>query len=144
MTTKSDIDRMLETLESFRDSVPAHVRQLLRLLVARCDELEQLVTDGPEDSRYIGPRNPAAWRIGESGSWSPTDEERRAGEQDAMDALADKREFHVGDMVQHMSDDGSMGAAKIIAVSMDLAWCFYAKADCHRVYYMENLRWLRE
>ena len=40
MTTKSDIDRMLETLESFRESVPAHVRQLLRLLAARCDELE--------------------------------------------------------------------------------------------------------
>lgn len=41
MTTKSDIDRMLETLESFRDSVPAHVRQLLRMLAARCDEVEE-------------------------------------------------------------------------------------------------------
>jgi hypothetical protein len=38
---KHDKDRMLETLESFRDSVPAHVRLLLRLLAARCDELER-------------------------------------------------------------------------------------------------------
>jgi hypothetical protein len=37
---KHDIDRMLETLESFRDSVPAHVRELLCLLAARCDELD--------------------------------------------------------------------------------------------------------
>ena len=48
MTIKSDIDRMLDMLESFRDSVPGHVRQLLRLMAARCDEMEtrlKAVTD---------------------------------------------------------------------------------------------------
>jgi hypothetical protein len=32
---------MLQTLESFRDSVSPHVRQLLRLLADPCDELEE-------------------------------------------------------------------------------------------------------
>ncbi len=49
---KSDIDRMVKTLESFRDSVPAHVRQLLRLLAARCGELEARL-EGVEGNRIF-------------------------------------------------------------------------------------------
>ena len=51
MTTKSEIDRMLETLESFRAIVPAHVRQLLRMLAERCDELEASLDKQVDDTQ---------------------------------------------------------------------------------------------
>lgn len=47
--------------------------------------------------------------------------------------------FKVGNTVRQESDDGSMGTAKIIAIAMDKAWCFYATANCHRVQSLKRL-----
>ncbi len=48
-------------------------------------------------------------------------------------------EFQIGDIVRQEFDDGSMGTAQIIAIAMDKAWCFYAKANSHRVQSLKRL-----
>lgn len=48
-------------------------------------------------------------------------------------------ELRIGDTVRQEFDDGSLGAARIIAIAMDMAWCFYAEVNCHRVHSLKRL-----
>jgi uncharacterized ParB-like nuclease family protein len=48
-------------------------------------------------------------------------------------------QLRIGDTVRHESDDGSMGTAQVIAIEMGHAWCYYRKADCHRVQALARL-----
>jgi uncharacterized ParB-like nuclease family protein len=48
-------------------------------------------------------------------------------------------QLRIGDTVRHESDDGSMGTAQVLAIEMGHAWCFYRKADCHRVQALDRL-----
>jgi hypothetical protein len=58
------------------------------------------------------------------------------GEAEGMD---DDTEIRIGDTVRHEYDDGSMGNARVVAIAMGHAWCFYQKAACHRVQLLERL-----
>jgi hypothetical protein len=58
--------------------------------------------------------------------------------------VSEETEFHVGDTVRQEFDDGSMGTAKIIAIAMDQAWCFYAKSNAHRVHPLRRLEILED
>ena len=121
MTTKSDIDRMLETLDSFRGEVPAHVRQLLRLLAARCDEVEQRLKtvvewlmvmnyqlDKVEGKDTAPLTTDEIEKMLEAG---PTDAERKAGEQDAADALAARWDAAINDETKHLLSSPKNAAA---------------------------------
>jgi uncharacterized ParB-like nuclease family protein len=48
-------------------------------------------------------------------------------------------QLRIGDTVRHESDDGSMGTAQVLAIEMGHAWCYYRKADCHRVQALARL-----
>jgi uncharacterized ParB-like nuclease family protein len=48
-------------------------------------------------------------------------------------------QIQLGDTVRHESDDGSMGTAQVLAIEMGHAWCFYRKANCHRVQALDKL-----
>jgi hypothetical protein len=88
---------VVDVLESFRDSVPGHVRQLLRLLASRCDELEERrLHDFMQWQARCGKIEDGLASINIEGRVTALEErmalieagERKAGEQDAADALA--------------------------------------------------------
>lgn len=113
-----------ENLALARAALDGALAERIRIIAMLREEADNLPC--PEDAQ--------CWRaaglfVEANGSWYQVDELKAA-------------EFQIGDMVRQEFDDGAMGAATIMAIAMDQAWCFYAQARCHRVQPLRRLELL--